>query len=339
MANPEHLKILKQGVKVWNRWREQNPEVRPDLSGSILRNSYLEQILFESANLRGADLRRANLIKAVLDGATLSESKLQDANLVGSGLQNAKLNSAMLDGAVFQNSNLEGADFSDAKVGWTSFGAVDLSKVRGLEKVHHRGASSIGADTLEMTAAELLENDAQQEAVECFYRAAGVEDHVIEHYRSRIGLPIQFYSAFISYSHTDQSFSRRLYADLLSQGIRCWLDARDLLVGDPILDAVNQAIRHHDKLLLCCSLASLTSSWVEDEIAIGFEVERKEKRRVLIPLDLDGALFDWTSGKAPRIRERLAANFRGWEQDPEVYDREFERVVEALRPEAKEPRS
>ena len=31
MANKEHLKILKQGVKVWNKWREENPKVRPDL--------------------------------------------------------------------------------------------------------------------------------------------------------------------------------------------------------------------------------------------------------------------------------------------------------------------
>ena len=31
MANPEHLKILKQGVKVWNKWCEENPDIEPDL--------------------------------------------------------------------------------------------------------------------------------------------------------------------------------------------------------------------------------------------------------------------------------------------------------------------
>ena len=36
MANPEHVEILKKGVEVWNRWREDNPEIEPDLSGEDL---------------------------------------------------------------------------------------------------------------------------------------------------------------------------------------------------------------------------------------------------------------------------------------------------------------
>ena len=39
MANEEHLNILKQGVKEWNRWRHQkssdNPDFRPDLMRRI----------------------------------------------------------------------------------------------------------------------------------------------------------------------------------------------------------------------------------------------------------------------------------------------------------------
>ena len=31
MANPEHVTILKQGSEAWNKWREQNPEVRQGL--------------------------------------------------------------------------------------------------------------------------------------------------------------------------------------------------------------------------------------------------------------------------------------------------------------------
>lgn len=46
MADPEHLAILKQGVDAWNRWRQENPNTRPDLY---------------RAHLIGAKLRRADL--------------------------------------------------------------------------------------------------------------------------------------------------------------------------------------------------------------------------------------------------------------------------------------
>lgn len=36
MANPEHLDILKQGVKVWNQWRDIIPKGRLDLTGANL---------------------------------------------------------------------------------------------------------------------------------------------------------------------------------------------------------------------------------------------------------------------------------------------------------------
>jgi hypothetical protein len=37
MAKEEHLEILKQRVEVWNRWREKNQGIRPDLSEANFR--------------------------------------------------------------------------------------------------------------------------------------------------------------------------------------------------------------------------------------------------------------------------------------------------------------
>ena len=42
MANPEHLKILKEGAEAWNQWRKENPAVRPDLGEADLRWADLE---------------------------------------------------------------------------------------------------------------------------------------------------------------------------------------------------------------------------------------------------------------------------------------------------------
>jgi len=37
MANPEHLAILKQGVKAWNEWRQDCPEIMPNLRSCELQ--------------------------------------------------------------------------------------------------------------------------------------------------------------------------------------------------------------------------------------------------------------------------------------------------------------
>ena len=72
MTNPEHLKILKQGVETWNRWRRDHPNVVPSLGGANLGGAKLSGDL--AGNLRGepreANLRGANLLLADLSGRT-----------------------------------------------------------------------------------------------------------------------------------------------------------------------------------------------------------------------------------------------------------------------------
>jgi uncharacterized protein YjbI with pentapeptide repeats len=66
VSNEEHLKVLQQGVRVWNTWRDRNPGKQPDLS---------------RADLSGEDLSGADLSHADLSGANLSEADLYGANL------------------------------------------------------------------------------------------------------------------------------------------------------------------------------------------------------------------------------------------------------------------
>jgi pentapeptide repeat protein len=70
MADPEHLRILKQGVEEWNSWREKNVELRPDLHAADLSAANLQ-----AADLRGANLSAANLSRANLRWADLSAAR------------------------------------------------------------------------------------------------------------------------------------------------------------------------------------------------------------------------------------------------------------------------
>ena len=155
--------------------------------------------------------------------------------------------------------------------------------------------------------------------------------------------PFKFYSCFITYSHVDRAFARRLHDALQGRGIRCWLDEHQLRPGDLIHRAVDEGIRLWDKVLLCASEAALTSWWVDKEIRKALSKEEelwKERNKEvlsLIPLNLDGFMFkpQWVDWKREHLTARLAADFTGWENDNAKFKAQFERVVKALRADAK----
>jgi hypothetical protein len=327
MANLEHVKILmKQGVDAWNRWRIDNQDLSPDFEGEnlsyeVLKGANLCKSKLNEANLKGTDLREANL-----SGAELLWADFRWANLEGADLSGAILHLASLNDVIFKDVNLSGTHF-----GATIIGNSNFSGAIGLEVVKHDAPSIIGLDTIYKSKGEIPE---------VFLRGCGVPEEFITHMKSLPMNPNKYFSCFISYSHEDKLFARRLHDQLQARGIRCWLDEHQLLPGDDMHDMIDRGISLWDKVLLCCSEAALNSWWVDKELdrAIKKEErlwkERGKKVLALIPLNLDNYMFnEWESGKKDMVTNRLAADFTGWETDNSKFEKQFEWVVKALQTE------
>ena len=104
-----------------------------DLSRANLRGADLRGADLSGADLRGADLSRANLSGADLSGADLSRANLSGANLSGADLRGADLSRANLRGADLRGAdlsraNLSGADLSGANLSGADLRGADLSR-------------------------------------------------------------------------------------------------------------------------------------------------------------------------------------------------------------------
>jgi uncharacterized protein YjbI with pentapeptide repeats len=323
----EHKEILQRGVENWNSWRKSNMGINPQLAGANLRGLQLNK-----ADLRDADLSMADMSDAMMLEADLSNAKLIEASFTRTNLFRANLCNSDLTGAVFAKTHLDKADFANAVFDSTILAKLDLSNVDGLDRTIHNAPSEIGFDTILRSKGSIPES---------FLLNCGVPENFITCMKSLTMDPIDYYSCFISYSHQDKSFAIRLHDQLQARGIRCWLDEHQMLPGDDIYEQVNRGIKLFDKVLLCCSEHSLTSWWVDNELATAFSKEQKlikeRGKRVLslIPINLDGYMFsdEWKSGKRQQLTERLAADFTGWETDNDKFEEQFERVVKALQTE------
>jgi uncharacterized protein YjbI with pentapeptide repeats len=151
MANDDHIAQLKKGVTAWNAWRDENPEILPnlreaeltgvDLSGANLGVSEANLHRAYTLSVMWRDLRLADLISGRAD---LSRADLSDANLSKADLRGADLSEANLSGA-----NLSGANLSGANLRRADLSLGSRAELRRRDRV--RGGATSWADFIECT--------------------------------------------------------------------------------------------------------------------------------------------------------------------------------------------
>lgn len=304
MANEEQLAILKQGVKVWNAWRQQLPDKSVDLANAKLDGLNLKGVDFYRANLDGASLIETNLIRANLVHADLYQANLRRASLNEANLQNADLRGASFVQAQLNGASLRGVfvidtDFSDAillgaELAYTVFDKAKFNRVnfvyavlKGINLQDSDLSQSIFGETifsdvdlsgvkgLKMTGhsgpstigIDTLLRTKKELPVE-FLLGCGVPQTLIKNlprmFETSVESAVELYSCFISYSHTDHEFAQFLYKALRGKGIQCYIDSEEMNPGDDIYEEIHRGIDQYDKVLLCCSKSSLSEKWWVD---------------------------------------------------------------------------
>ena len=371
MPNREHLKILKSGLDPWDKWRANNPHIRPNLSKIKLNwNSNFRGLNLIGTDLRGADLQvadfhAANLSRADLRNAELRRSSFLVTDLVDTDLRNAKLGSTLfqrcdlqranfaeaeLGGAIFQLCNLKGADFSGAILASAIFSKNHLSPETNFTQavLFESVFSNVdlgqvkGLDNLRHAGPCTIGTDtlylSMGKIPEVFLRSAGLSEEMITLAKSMgpiVQDPPRYHSCFLSHSSLDRKFADRLHSELKSQGITCWYSPHALKTGDKFGDEIEKSIRAYDKLLIVLSVNSIASGWVEHEVAAAEEREKQQSGSVLFPIRLDKAIVETDQAWAARLRRtRHITDFSDW-KNTESYKTTMERLLRDLTVETK----
>lgn len=117
---------------------------------------------------------------------------------------------------------------------------------------------------------------------------------------------------FVSHRGSDLNPAMRLASELRDRGHRVWLDEWDLVVGDSIVQRVNDGLEISNYLVLCYSAAGTLAPWMSREWMSTLARQLNGARVRILPVRLTGGeppailadikyadlVADWSAGVA-----------------------------------------
>lgn len=89
---------------------------------------------------------------------------------------------------------------------------------------------------------------------------------------------------FLSHSHADKLFVRKLANDLKAEGHKVWLDEAEIKIGDSLIKKLQTGLYEVEYVVAIISTNSVRSPWVEKELDIAMNREIREGKVVVLPI-------------------------------------------------------
>jgi len=91
-------------------------------------------------------------------------------------------------------------------------------------------------------------------------------------------------SLFLSHTHDDKPFVRKLATDLEAHGIRYWLDEAEIKVGESLIEKIRQGLDSVDFVAAVLSPSSIVSPWVQRELDVAMNQEIAGRQVKVLPI-------------------------------------------------------
>ena len=89
---------------------------------------------------------------------------------------------------------------------------------------------------------------------------------------------------FLSHSHSDKFFARRVATQLRTAGAKVWFDEAELSIGDSIIDRISDGLIDATHLAIILSPNSVNSKWVKTELQIALSMKIADQKMKVLPL-------------------------------------------------------
>lgn len=131
---------------------------------------------------------------------------------------------------------------------------------------------------------------------------------------------VQMPSIFLSHSWKDKFFARKLAEKLQETEIKVWVDDAELKVGDSFVRKISEAIEQTDYVVVILSHNSISSSWVQKELAFAMTKEIGGRRIIVLPILIEKCdIPDF-------LKDKVYADFT----DPNNFEASFSKLLHAI---------